>query len=70
MVKECSIKGRDREEKISVINPSETLSVTFEILSNKTWSSKNIPKLRIKIQYNSDSGNLKWLELYNVPLPY
>ncbi len=65
-----SVTGRDREPTITILQPSEVLIVTFGILSNKTWASGSIPKLRIKIQYNSDSGNLKFLELYNLPIPY
>ncbi len=65
-----SVTGRDREPTITILQPSEVLTVTFGILSNKTWATGTISKLRIKIQYNSESTNLKFLELFNVPIPY
>lgn len=54
----------------TIIFPGETLKVTMSMMGDNTWEMNTVPKLWMKIQHNTDSGNLKILEMYSVPIPY
>jgi hypothetical protein len=66
VIPDWGISGRDAP----LIFPGETLKVTMKMMRNNTWEMNTVPKLWMKIQHNSDSGNLKILEMYSVPIPY
>jgi len=60
------ITGRDAP----LIFPGKTSKVTMKMMRDNTWEMNTVPKFSMKIQHNSDSGNIKLLEIYSVPIPY
>jgi hypothetical protein len=64
------ITDRTRGRYASIIFPGETLKLTMSMMGDNIWEMNTVPKLWMKIQHNSDSGNLKILEMYSVPIPY
>ncbi len=66
VIPDWGITGRDAP----LIFPGKTSKVTMKMMRDNTWEMNTVPKFWMKIQHNSDSGNIKLLEIYSVPIPY
>ena len=66
VIPDWGITGREAP----LIFPGKTSKVTMKMMRDNTWEMNTVPKFWMKIQHNSDSGNIKLLEMYSVPIPY